>query len=69
MPLLNFKCKDCGFLFDELVRSSEHTEGVECPKCAGKNLTRVYEGKCYGAIGSGSGECSGHCASCPGCKH
>ena len=69
MPLLDFKCKDCGYIFDELVRSSENIDEVVCPKCAGKNLMRVYEGKCYGSIGTGGGGCTGHCATCSGCKH
>ena len=32
MPLLKFKCCDCGHVFDELVSSSA-TANVACPSC------------------------------------
>ncbi len=39
MPLYEFKCKDCGLIFEELVFYSDIKE-VLCPKCSG-NAERV----------------------------
>ena len=38
MPLYEFKCRECGHLFEALVRGS----GVpSCPACQGQNLERL----------------------------
>ena len=67
MPILDCKCSNCGFVFNELVKSTSGTDGVVCPHCGSGDLSRVYQGKCYGIKG-GSGECTHHCATCYGCK-
>lgn len=73
MPLLDFRCEDCGHKFDELV-FSHNKDKVRCPQCGGAELSRVYEGRClFGSVGSsgrGSGGCEGKsCAGCHGCGH
>ncbi len=68
MPLLKFRCTECGKIFDELVPLAG-IEAIRCPECAGKT-ERAYEGKCaQGKSGCGGG-CAGSCASCGGgCSH
>lgn len=68
MPLLKYACKECGKVFEELVRNAE-TDRVVCPACGSEDVARHYRGKCsFGALGgSGSGGCSGNCATCAGC--
>ena len=68
MPLLKFRCKECGALFEELV-SPCRVEEMTCDLCGGK-AERAYEGKChFGTLGSGGGGCSGNCATCSGCSN
>lgn len=59
MALIDFKCKECGHEFFELVNSNEK---VNCPKCNSDNVERIYKGKFYG-----KGSCSGGCSTCSGC--
>lgn len=69
MPLLKFRCKSCGSLFDTLVSASKIDE-VRCEEC-GAEVARAYEGKClFGMSGSSAGRgsaCSGDCSGCSGC--
>lgn len=66
MPLLDYKCPDCGHVFEQLT-SLHNTEAPPCPRCGGTSTRRNYTGKCYGGIGSGGSGCSGSCAGCKGC--
>jgi len=64
MPIFEYKCKKCGKVFDELVKSCE--TAVKCPDC-GEYADRSYSGKVYTATGKSSGSCSGNCSTCGGC--
>ncbi|MDR1599204.1 MAG: zinc ribbon domain-containing protein [Oscillospiraceae bacterium] len=71
MPLLKFRCGDCGAVFDELVGASRlgRLDEVRCPGCGGVT-ERAYEGRClFGMAGSdaGRGGCGGDCGGCAGC--
>ena len=65
MPILQYKCKLCGKKFEELVKS--HTEKVVCPGCGG-DTEREYAGTMYSTTGKKSSSCTGHCATCSGCR-
>lgn len=71
MPLLKYRCKTCGAVFDALVTLSR-MDDVHCEKCGGE-VSRAYEGAClFGMAGSSAGRgagCSGDCSSCAGCGH
>ncbi|WP_102399331.1 FmdB family zinc ribbon protein [Haloimpatiens massiliensis] len=59
MPIIDFKCKECGSEFFEIVSSDEK---VKCPKCNSEEVERVYKGKYYG-----KNSCGGNCSCCGGC--
>ena len=61
MPIFEFKCEKCGYVFDELVKS--YKDGAICPRCR-SNAERSYSGKMYSATGKASGGCSGNCSTC-----
>ncbi len=63
MAFLELKCKKCGYVSEELVKSGE--KYPPCKKCGGET-EQVYSGKCYG-IGKCTQGCSGNCGSCGGC--
>ncbi len=43
MALLDFKCKNCGENFYEIVNSSKKNE-IKCPKCGSKDVNQVFQG-------------------------
>lgn len=69
MPLLKYRCKECGHVFDALVSVSRRND-VRCEQCEGE-VERAYEGAClFGMAGSSAGRgkaCDGDCGSCGGC--
>jgi putative FmdB family regulatory protein len=69
MPLLKYRCAQCGAVFDALVSLSK-ADQVRCEACGGP-VQRAYQGAClFGMTGSSAGRgagCSGHCESCAGC--
>jgi putative FmdB family regulatory protein len=67
MPLLKFRCMQCGKVFDELVPLSG-IKDVKCPACKGET-ERAYEGKCAGGKSACDGNCGGSCGSCSSCGH
>lgn len=65
MPLIDYKCEQCGNSFFEIVKNE--SEKLSCPKCGSSQIKRIYKGKFYG---KGGGSCSGKsCAGCSGCGH
>ena len=65
MPFLQYKCPDCGKLFDEYVKV--YTDEVFCPNCKQKAV-RSYSGEMLSATGKPTKKCSGNCKTCSGCK-
>ncbi len=62
MPIFEFRCEDCGKLFETLAKRDET---VECPDCKSKN-TKKQLSKFGFASGAGfrSSVGSGDCGSC-----
>ena len=65
MPIFEYRCKDCGKVFEELVKKFDVP--VACPDCGGE-AERSYCGQMYSATGKPSKKCSGNCKTCSGCK-
>ncbi len=40
MPLFEFRCGSCHTIFEALCRNTQ-AEGVVCPECGGKSLSRL----------------------------
>lgn len=40
MPLYDYQCKECGEIFELMVRFSEANQAQICPKCESKNTQR-----------------------------
>jgi putative FmdB family regulatory protein len=40
MPLFEFRCGTCHTIFEALCRNAQ-AEGVVCPECGGKSLSRL----------------------------
>lgn len=66
MPVYEYKCADCGYEFEKLVRSQQT---VLCSKCSSEKITKKFS--VFGMSGvekqtsSGCSTCSsGSCSSC-----
>jgi len=59
MPIYEYKCQECGEVFDKLVRSTAAKAEVECPKCGGKECK-----KSFSLFGTSSSSSSLPAASC-----
>ncbi len=42
MPIYEYRCADCGRKFSVLLMNLEQLEDIRCPKCKGKNLSRLF---------------------------
>ena len=62
MPLIEFQCRKCGKVFEELVKTDD--KSPKCPDCGGETEQK-YSGKCW-VNSVHKGECTGHCATCKG---
>ena len=40
MPIFEFECLDCGWDFEELVRSLNAVEEVQCPACDSQQVKK-----------------------------
>ena len=65
MPIFEYRCKQCGKVFEELVKKFDVQ--VTCPYC-GNIAERSYCGQMYSATGKPTKKCSGNCKTCGGCK-
>ena len=62
MPLYEYKCEECGKMFEQLMRSSSDQPDV-CPKCGGKKLAKQFSSFSasvheHNALPCASGGCS-----------
>jgi putative FmdB family regulatory protein len=56
MPLYDYRCRDCGEIFEKLRRMHEADHDVQCPKCHSENVERMLSSfATSGGCGSGSG--------------
>ncbi len=54
MPIFEFRCLDCGDLFEKLFMNSDEKIDLVCPECQSMSLERVVSTTNY-AVGAGSG--------------
>jgi len=41
MPIFEYKCNDCGGVFELLKTTSEDNKEVRCSKCGSENVTKL----------------------------
>lgn len=41
MPLYDLECKNCGNIFEVLMKVEESAEDAICPRCGGKGARRI----------------------------
>jgi putative FmdB family regulatory protein len=60
MPIYEYRCEDCGRVFEMLRRYSDADSDLKCPTCESEDIQRQVS--CF-AASSGSGASTGGCAS------
>jgi putative FmdB family regulatory protein len=58
MPIYEFRCDDCGHVFEELVLRSSDQHDLACPRCAGRAVERVLSACCVGSGGDAASAAS-----------
>ncbi|HHN72801.1 MAG TPA: zinc ribbon domain-containing protein [Thermopetrobacter sp.] len=41
MPIYEYRCKDCGAVYEKLRRAKDADRDLQCPKCASRNVERT----------------------------
>ena len=54
MPIFEFRCLDCGNIFEKLFMASDADVDLDCPECKCQSCERVVSRSSY-AIGAGPG--------------
>ncbi|MFO7986509.1 MAG: zinc ribbon domain-containing protein [Desulfatiglandaceae bacterium] len=54
MPIFEFRCAQCGEVFEKLFMNADDKLDMTCPKCQAENIERVVSTTNY-AIGAGPG--------------
>lgn len=54
MPIYEFRCVECGNIFEVLFRKPDEEVNIECPKCKSGSFERVISRTNY-VMGSGKG--------------
>lgn len=55
MPLYEYRCQQCGELFELLRRADEADRDVTCPRCGAEDVERLLSLFSQSARGCGSG--------------
>ncbi len=68
MPMFEYRCESCGETFEQLMRSSDRDEDLNCPSCGAKHPKKLLSSFSATMNGIGSGfEAAPSCATgnCP----
>lgn len=66
MPMYDYRCKECGHVFEELVFSRKLADSeIVCPQCKTRNSERLLSAPSIGGTGTDSAF-SGGCSSSSG---
>ena len=41
MPIYEFKCNDCGGVFETFVLSPRHAKEIKCPQCGSSKIVKL----------------------------
>ncbi len=65
MPIYEYRCKNCGHVFDVIRPMNAADDAITCENCSSKDTSRLLS-RCYAH--SESGSIGGHSQSCGSCS-
>ncbi len=63
MPIYEFRCEDCGHVFEELVRFGDDPE-LKCPECGGTDTRKAVSLFGFSGVNTGSSSSASSGAAC-----
>ena len=54
MPIFEFRCAECGYIFEEIFRSADEEIELTCPECRCEHIERVVSRTSH-VMGAGPG--------------
>jgi putative FmdB family regulatory protein len=60
MPLYEYECRECGAIFEKLVRTSTDVSKLQCPGCGSAKLEERFSS--FASPGKPAGTGGGGCA-------
>jgi putative FmdB family regulatory protein len=54
MPIYEFACRDCGIVFEKLVRSASAQQELTCPSCQSHDIKKKFSTFAANVKGSSS---------------
>ena len=66
MPLYEFKCRQCGTAFEDLIRNAAEEAEAQCPRCGAKSPQRLLSAAALGLVGAAGGGALSSGGSCGG---
>ena len=64
MPIFEFMCTDCNEPFEELVRSANAVDDVDCPTCGSTHVNKMISTFASRVAGTGTSSFSSNASSC-----
>ncbi|MEZ4621309.1 MAG: zinc ribbon domain-containing protein [Caldilineaceae bacterium] len=62
MPLFEFKCTECGAIFEQLVRSTRNPQEIICPSCKSNATQKLLSGFAVAGGSTSTGAAAADCA-------
>ena len=59
MPIFEFKCQDCGRVFEEFFAPGESREDLKCPACVSANVKKLLSACVTKVSGAAAGASCG----------
>lgn len=59
MPMYEYRCQECGLLYEQLRRMSEADTSLQCPHCGSLKVERQVSACSFAGFSSGGGSSSG----------
>jgi putative FmdB family regulatory protein len=64
MPIFEFMCTECNEPFEELVRSANAVDDVDCPSCGSTHVNKMISTFASKISGTGTSSFSSSASSC-----
>jgi putative FmdB family regulatory protein len=68
MPIYEYKCQDCQWVFEKLIRSLSATDPIHCEKCQSSSVIKLISNFAYSGGSKSPSDQSAPSHSCGSCS-